>query len=137
MNQIKFFFSSSDASQYLVELASTVPSASLTSWLDQLIDILTKRNRLFLLLISKEKIPTKFILVSSSIVEKSLITNVVQELRAQLSNDSQFVSIFFERKRFFERKISSKFSSEALFSVANAFSMPKYIYSRSMKKFIG
>jgi len=100
MNQIKFFFSSSDASQYLVELASTVPSASLTSWLDQLIDILTKRNRLFLLLISKEKIPTKFILVSSSIVEKSLITNVVQELRAQLSNDSQFVSIFFERKRF-------------------------------------
>lgn len=39
----------SDASQYLVELASTVPSASLTSWLDQLIDLLTKRNRVFLL----------------------------------------------------------------------------------------
>ena len=37
----------SDASQYLVELASTVPSASLTSWLDQLIDLLTKRNRMF------------------------------------------------------------------------------------------
>jgi hypothetical protein len=29
-----------------VELASTVPSASLTSWLDQLIDLLTKRNRM-------------------------------------------------------------------------------------------
>ena len=39
----------SDASQYLVELASSVPSASLMSWLDQLIDLLTKRNRLFLL----------------------------------------------------------------------------------------
>lgn len=39
----------SDASQYLVELAASVPSASLTSWLDQLIDLLTKRNRLFLL----------------------------------------------------------------------------------------
>ncbi|CAF4301641.1 unnamed protein product [Adineta steineri] len=42
-----------DASQFLVELASTVPSASLTSWLDQLIDLLTKRN------------------LSSSIVEKN------------------------------------------------------------------
>ncbi|CAF3678660.1 unnamed protein product [Rotaria sordida] len=60
-----------DASQYLVELASTVPSASLISWLDQLIDLLTKRN------------------LSSSTVDKTLLTNVVQELRAQLSNDSQ------------------------------------------------
>ncbi|CAF1133011.1 unnamed protein product [Adineta steineri] len=85
-----------DASQFLVELASNVPSASLTSWLDQLIDLLTKRN------------------LSSSIVEKTLLTNVVQELRAQLSNDSH----------------------EALFSVLNAFSIPKFIYSRSMKKFI-
>ncbi|CAF3382562.1 unnamed protein product [Rotaria sp. Silwood1] len=87
-----------DASQYLVELAATVPSASLISWLDQLIDLLTKRN------------------LSSSIVDKALLTNVVQELRAQLSNDSH---------------------NEALFSVLNAFSMPKFIYSRSMKKFIG
>ncbi|CAF0818679.1 unnamed protein product [Rotaria sordida] len=86
-----------DASQYLVELASTVPSASLISWLDQLIDLLTKRN------------------LSSSTVDKTLLTNVVQELRAQLSNDSH---------------------NEALFSVLNAFSMPKFIYSRSMKKFI-
>ncbi|CAF1602501.1 unnamed protein product [Adineta ricciae] len=86
-----------DASQYLVELASSVPSASLMSWLDQLIDLLTKRN------------------LSSSIVDKSLVANVVQELRAQLSNDSH---------------------SEALFSVQNAFSLPKFIYSRSMKKFI-
>lgn len=30
-------------------------------------------------------------LVSSSTVDKTLLTNVVQELRAQLSNDSQFV----------------------------------------------
>ncbi|CAF2381236.1 unnamed protein product [Rotaria sp. Silwood2] len=87
-----------DASQYLVELASTVPSASVISWLDQLIDLLTKRNLL------------------SSIVDKTLLTNVVQELRAQLSNDSH---------------------NEALFSVLNAFSTPKFIYSRPMKKFIG
>ncbi|CAF4540764.1 unnamed protein product [Rotaria socialis] len=60
-----------DASQYLVELALTVPSASLVSWLDQLIDLLTKRQ------------------LSSSIVDKTLVSNVVQELRAQLSNDSQ------------------------------------------------
>ncbi len=33
-------------------------------------------------------------LVSSSTVDKTLVTNVVQELRAQLSNDSQFVSLF-------------------------------------------
>ncbi|CAF4985673.1 unnamed protein product, partial [Rotaria socialis] len=59
-----------DASQYLVELALTVPSASLVSWLDQLIDLLTKRQ------------------LSSSIVDKTLVSNVVQELRAQLSNDS-------------------------------------------------
>lgn len=37
----------SDASQFLVELASSVPSASLTSWLDQLIDLLTKRSRMY------------------------------------------------------------------------------------------
>jgi len=86
-----------DASQYLVELASSVPSASLNSWLDQLIDLLTKRN------------------LSSSIVDKSIITMVVQELRAQLSNDSH---------------------NEALFNVLNAFSMPKFTYSRAMKKFI-
>ena len=43
--EILFSIVFSDASQYLVELASTVPSASLTSWLDQLIDLLTKRNR--------------------------------------------------------------------------------------------
>ncbi|CAF3412594.1 unnamed protein product [Rotaria socialis] len=86
-----------DASQYLVELALTVPSASLVSWLDQLIDLLTKRQ------------------LSSSIVDKTLVSNVVQELRAQLSNDSH---------------------SEALFSVLNAFSIPKFIYSRSAKKFI-
>jgi len=88
----------SDASQYLVELASTVPSASLTSWLDQLIDLLTKRNRMFLLFffiaIDQFILFLYNNLVSSSTVDKTLVTNVVQELRAQLSNDSQFVSSF-------------------------------------------
>jgi hypothetical protein len=38
-------------------------------------------------------------------------------------------SLFLQQFRFL------CFSSEALFSVLNAFSMPKFIYSRAMKKF--
>ncbi len=113
-----------------MELAATVPPASLTSWLDQLIDLLTKRNRVFRFSYLEILF---FFLVSSSTVEKTLLINVIQELRAQLSNDSQFASSFYS-KQFL---LLFYFSSEALFSVLNAFSIPKFIYSRSMKKFIG
>ncbi|CAF0820362.1 unnamed protein product [Didymodactylos carnosus] len=86
-----------DGSQYLLDLASKIPSTSLTFWLDQLIDLLTKRN------------------LSSSIIDKDTVVLVVNELDAQLSADSH---------------------NEGLFSVINAFSMPKYVYSRTTKKFI-
>ena len=126
----------SDASQYLVELASSVPSASLTSWLDQLIDLLTKRNRIALGHASAST--AESVISFSDVIDRRQNTGRLCCSRIACSTLQWLTVRTFapSHSSLSQCCFRSIRSSEALFSVLNAFSIPKFVYSRPMKKFI-
>ncbi|CAE1325742.1 POLE2 [Acanthosepion pharaonis] len=85
----------SDASKYLIEFLETIQPNQRIQCIDKLLDIIQKQP------------------LSSSLIDRALCANIVQECNAGTENDG-----------------------ENAFCVIDAFSVPRYTYSEERKKFI-